>query len=305
MVDQIERDLAKAGLTTTPSFADGWIDNTVTVVPITTAKQVKDATSAATAAASPEVIDDTDATLPEVALRVGGLTSANTTVAYVDYGASLVRAQSIMMRYDYSQLAVTSGLRTLRGAVTWESIAQARIKNHDANMRAAIVSAGTVNASDELLPQIPLIMSNGFVFVLAPDRTIQGIITTADLSQQFADLAGPFFVLAEIERRLRRIIDRTFTVEEIRSAANPADGARHPQAAHHLTLGECHRMLQQPDNWSRLKWQVDRDVFSEALDGVRITRNEIMHFSPDPLDTSQLDELNAFARWLRVLDPHD
>jgi hypothetical protein len=128
-------------------------------------------------------------------------------------------------------------------------------------------------------------------------------VTTADLSQQFADVAGPFFVVAEIERRLRRIINRTFNADDVRAAANPADSSRRPESADRLTLGECGRLLQQPANWARLKWQVDRDVFIEGLEGVSRTRNEIMHFSPDPLEPAQIVDLNSFAKWLRTLDP--
>jgi len=298
IVEQIERDLAEARVTTAPSFIDGWIDNSVTLIPLTKATG-----RPAGANTTAEVVEATDASLPEVALRVGGLPSANITVASVEQGATLLRAQSIMMRHDYSQLAVMSGPRTLRGAVTWESIAQARIRNPGADLRAATVSAETVTAGDDLLSQIPRIMRAGFVFVVAPDRTLQGIVTTADLSQQFADLAGPFFVLAEIERRLRRIIDRTFSADDLRAAADPADSSRQPESADHLTIGECVRLLERPTNWARLKWQVDRVVFIEALDGVRRTRNEIMHFSPDPLEPVQITELNSFAKWLRTLDP--
>lgn len=298
IVEQIERDLQAVGIATDPSFIDGWIDNIVTLIPLT--RVTSRPTDAVAVAAD---VEATDAALPEVALRVGGLASANTTVASVEHDATLQRAQSIMMRYDYSQLAVMSGPRTLRGAVTWESIARARITNPGADLRAAIIPAETVTAGDELLSQIPRIMSTGFVFVVATDRMLQGIVTTADLSQQFADLAGPFFVVAEIERRLRRIINRTFDADDVRAAANPADPSRRPESADQLTLGECSRLLQVPTKWQRLRWQVDRDVFIEGLEGVSRTRNEIMHFSPDPLDQAQIVELISFAKWLRTLDP--
>ncbi|MFN8124665.1 MAG: hypothetical protein U0237_19835 [Thermoleophilia bacterium] len=62
--------------------------------------------------------------------------------------------------------------------------------------------------TDDLIALIPRIISESFVFVLGADETIAGIVTMADLSEQFATLANPFFLLGEIERRLRLILVR-------------------------------------------------------------------------------------------------
>ncbi|MET9226759.1 CBS domain-containing protein [Lentzea sp. NPDC003310] len=297
IVEQIERELKEAGLTTTPEFTDCWIDNEVTLVPISVTKQL------APVSPSLESTEITDHALPDVALRVDNLPSANISVISVAPDSSLATAQSLMMRHDFSQLAVMSGSRNLRGAVSWESIAQARIRNPHAPLREAITRVETVYGRDNLLARVPLIMSAGFVFVLSKDKTIQGIVTTADLSQQFADLANPFFVLAEIERRLRRRINSQFTCEEIAACKNPRDTQRQVSSADDLTLGECVRLLDEPSRWEQLDWKLDRQVFIEALNDVRSVRNEVMHFSPDPLDSGQLTHLDNFVRWLRKLEP--
>lgn len=187
VVDQIERDLGKVGLATHPSLMEGWIDDTITLTPVAHRK-----TNSTESGVSVKPVEAVDRSLPDVALRVGSLPSANRKVVGVALDASLEQAQSLMMCYDYSQLAVVSGLRDLRGAVSWESIAQARIRDPRAELREAIAPAETVRSSDDLLAQIPRIMEAGFVFVLAEDKRINGIVTTADLSQQFADLAKPF-----------------------------------------------------------------------------------------------------------------
>jgi hypothetical protein len=216
---------------------------------------------------------------------------------------SLAKAQSLMMRHDYSQLAVMSGPRKLRGAITWESIAQAKIRNPSAELPEAVVSCQLVKDRDDLLEQIPRIIDAGYVFVEAIDASIGGIVTTSDLSNQFAVLANPFFVLSEIEGRLRRIIDRTFSDEELQAACDPAGGAREVRSAHDLTFGEYVHLLESPERWDRLGWALDRTVFVDALHKVRRTRNEVMHFSPDPLDQAQMTEMENFVKWLRRLDP--
>jgi hypothetical protein len=153
--------------------------------------------------------------------------------------------------------------------------------------------------------QIPRIVDAGFVFVQASasDRQITGIVTTADLSNQFAVLAKPFFLLAEIERRLRRIVDGVFSAEELATVIDPADGEREVKSAEDLTLGEHIRLVEKPVRWERLGWALERKVFIEALDQVRMIRNEVMHFSPDPLEEGQICALENFLKWLRRLSP--
>jgi predicted transcriptional regulator len=300
IVDRIERDLKAAGLITVPSFTEGWIDNDVALVPVQKGEGTE-----VTGTVSPEVdiVEAADRALPQVSLTIGSLPSANLGVSYVSPQDHLDRAQSIMMRHDYSQLAVMSGTRNLRGAISWESIAQARIRNPSAGLVEAVIAAEVVRSDDDLLAQIPRIADAGFVFVQAFDRHFSGIVTTADLSNQFATLAKPFLLIAEIERRIRRIIDRAFILPEIRGATDPSDADRPVESADDLTVGEYVRLLENPDRWVRLGWALDRKEFIEALHQMRGIRNDVMHFSPDPLDDEQIVQMQTFLKWLRRLDP--
>ncbi|MDP9398861.1 MAG: CBS domain-containing protein [Actinomycetota bacterium] len=237
----------------------------------------------------------------QLALRVESLKSANTDVAHVAPTASLITAQSIMLRYDYSQLAVLSGSHTLRGAVSWESIAKARLLDGNPSLATCTQPSDPVAADEDLLGLIPRITDQGFVFVRdAQDRRIRGIVTLADVSHEFSRLAGPFFLLGEIERRLRRVVDGHFTAEELRTVASST--SRQIESADDLTLGEYVRLLQQPESWERLQWPLDRSQFIKALDEVREVRNDVMHFSPDPLGDEEVGRMSAFLRWLRLMD---
>jgi CBS domain-containing protein len=200
----------------------------------------------------------------------------------------LETAQALMMRYDYSQLPVMSGPRNLRGAVSWESIAQARINKTDANLRDCTVDTAYHRF--------------GLRFVQGADGKITGIVTTADLSNQFANLARPFFILGEIKRRIRRIVDDRFSVDDLKSCANPGDPTREIGSARDMTMGEYVRLLENPTCWSRLDWGLNRRVFIEALKRIQKARNEVMHFSPDPLDDEDLLNLENFVKWIKKLD---
>jgi CBS domain-containing protein len=294
IVEHIREALESEGLKTEPSFVDVWIDACVKLVPLEPRRDLP--ASSAVAAQVPE-----QAVQPEVYLRVGSLKSANSGVVFVCPQDDVQKAQSLMLRHGYSQLAVLSGERELRGAVSWESIAQARIRTPNAALADATVAAELVREDDDLLAQIPRIVSAGFVFVQAKDRRIGGIVTTADLSEEFARTANPFFILGEIEKRLRTIIDGIFSADELADVVGSEDSDRTVSKADHLTFGEYLRLLENPNRWARLNWQLDRKVFIEALDEVREIRNDIMHFSPDPLDEEGVFKLRNFAQWLRKL----
>lgn len=62
------------------------------------------------------------------------------------------------------------------------------------------------------------------------------------------------------------------------------------------------RLLEQETNWQRLGWALDRRTFVDALTEVKSIRNDVMHFSPDPLDDSQVASLRLFLKWVRGLD---
>jgi restriction system protein len=295
ITEEIKRDLDAAGLDTVPSFTEGWIDTIVALVPIT--HHVSDSDDAVG-------IESATVNAPaQVSLRIGSLASANVGVESVRLDDTLERAQALMMRKDYSQLAVQSGPRDLRGAISWESIAQAKIRKPDAGLRDVIFTPEVVGLNDDLLARIPMIVDASFVFVQAPDRQISGIVTTADLSVEFATLAKPFFLLAEVERRLRRLIDKHFTKEEIAAIVDPGDTDRAAASASDLTIGECARLLEEPGRWGRLGWALDRAIFIGQLHDIRLIRNDIMHFSPDPLDEEQIRKIELFLRSLRKLDP--
>ena len=68
-----------------------------------------------------------------------------------------------------------------------------------------------------------------------------------------------------------------------------------------LTLGECQRLIENPDNWRSLAIQIDRGVFIKQLDNVRLIRNDVMHFDPDGIADQDLDRLRDFVRLLQNL----
>lgn len=83
---------------------------------------------------------------------------------------------------DYSQVAVLTNPRTLHGAVSWKSVAEARHLSSDANFSDAIDLSARSRVFDydtRLLDVVDTLRQDDFIFVRDFDHKITGIITTA------------------------------------------------------------------------------------------------------------------------------
>lgn len=300
VVERIQSALDEYGLATVPSFENGWIDNTIVLFPLQRAL------------AHPGVSETTDLQVEEIgpaaqvksntAQRFADLPTADAGIISIGRDTSICEAQSLMIQNDYSQLPVLSG-RELLGAVSWESISRARMHKPDAVLRDAIVPAIVVSLDDEVLPHVSDITRKAFVFVRRNDRVVNGIVTTTDLSMAFERLAGPFLLVGDVERRLRRVITAVFSLSELQAVHASVDDGRSIESVENMTAGEYIRLLDNPERWLKLGWEVDRQVFVRSLQAYRELRNEVMHFSPDPLEESKLALVRNLLAWLRTAVP--
>ena len=167
-------------------------------------------------------------------------------------------------------------------------------------VRDCMEPAIVVDSSASIFSVIPRIVEHGYVIV-ASDNRVSGIVTASDLAVEFQKLSGPFLLLREIEQHIRKLISGKVSLEELREIRDPTDD-REINGVNDLTLGEYVRIFQNPELWSKLGLQgLSRTEFASALDQVRLIRNDIMHFDPDPLGTEDLAKLTSFARFLQRL----
>jgi CBS domain-containing protein len=303
--ERVDADLNNRGLTTRPDFRAVTLDDAVSV--ILTMQMLSDE--------PPTIIADTQSVALEVApqvtitvdddevawdhgLTIGNLPSASKTVSSVTPDATFEEAITLMIIEDYSQLAVMSGPRSLRGAVSWKSIAKARNANPDAKLSAAIFRAAEVPYTADLISTLPLIQSGEFVFVLGADKSVTGIVTLADVVEVYGQMASPFFMIGRIDQRLRRIIETTFLMKTIIAQCDP-DGERGLDGYDQLTMGDYQRILENPDCWDKLGWALDRRLFSARLKEIAQVRNNLMHFNNDPLPDDMVSMLRNFLDLLQ------
>jgi CBS domain-containing protein len=161
----------------------------------------------------------------DVGLTVGNLKSALNGVTSVAPNATFDEAITLMLLNGYSQLAVLSGSHTLRGAITWQSIAYARNSNPHASFAAAIVRAHEARYDQELVEILPDLETWDFVFVRNEKNEVAGIVTTADVVGKYRELSTPFILIGELDQVLRQLIARTFTLQDVTSLCD-SDGSR-------------------------------------------------------------------------------
>ncbi|MEU8387491.1 CBS domain-containing protein [Micromonospora sp. NPDC048843] len=211
---------------------------------------------------------------------------------------SIVLARTLMLRYNYSQLAVIDDDGTFQGAISWESIAKAQMAHQAVPTVDQAKQTVPDAAYDELvLPRIDEISSRGFIFIRSRDgKTIAGIVTAADLTNRFGEIARPFTMIEECERRLRRRVKR-IAADIIEAATNK----RHKDAGS-LTLGAYVHVFKDEKHFLLLDWPLDHAQFVQQVKDVADIRNKMMHFSPDPIP-SEWGAIDGLLAMLHAVDP--
>lgn len=307
VVERIEAELEAAGLRTDPHFSTIWIDAPVIfrkreaqAPAIETVPVVADQRGAETV----EAVEPADSA--DMTHLVRMLEAANREVISVNPQESIERAVTLMLAYDFSQLAVMTGPRDLKGAISWKSIGS-RLSQRTPLTKVgdAMEQATEVSDADKLLDVTKTIIEKDYVFVrAAADRKITGIVTATDLSEQFRGLSEPFLLLGRIESQIRRLIQKFFDVDALRAACDGNDPDRKATVtkASQLTFGEYQRIFEKEENWAKLGFVACRKTFCKELDEVRKLRNEIMHFHPDVIEDGDFEQLRRFSRLLERLD---
>ncbi len=80
-----------------------------------------------------------------------------------------------------------------------------------------------------------------------------------------------------------------------------SSSARKPQNVADLTFGQYVRLFQHPVIWTKLELKIDATVLTALLEEVRVIRNDVMHFDPDPMTPEELNTLRKAVRFMQQL----
>jgi FOG: CBS domain len=294
---QVAAELDNHSLSTVPDFEAVNLDAQVSLVIAPTDTESGQEPEKGAATATPTIPAESQET-HIIGLTVGNLPSALSGVVAVSPSATFEEAITEMAVNGYSQLAVLAGTRNLRGAITWESIARARHADSNAPFSKAIIKARDVTYDQHLIEVLPLLAEFDFVLVRDQTNTIAGIVTANDVAAAYGAMATPFFLIGELDQRLRRILSETFEVEYAAKLCAPDDD-RDITSFDDLSIGDYQRILQNRDAWELLGWPLDRNVFVKRIDELREIRNDLMHFNPDPIPDDAVHKIRHMIALLR------
>lgn len=328
IVREIRRALKQAGLKTEPDFEFEYIDGFIGFV----LQGAEPTPSAAVPSVTPEGVDqgqlqtqgDKDSVATLVAdtveqpcdevvtisspvtgdptYRIGKLAAANRYPVSVKPDSTIAQAVTLMLVNNYSQLPVMQSDVTVKGVVSWSSIgSRLALGLISDSVNNCMDKAVERSSEDSLFAVVNDIVQYQYVLIRGKDNKIKGIVTASDISGQFGQLAEPFLLIGEIEQHIRILIQEKFSIEDLRDAADPEDSAREINSVQDLTFGEYIRLLENPERWTKLNLRVDRGIFIERLQKVRIIRNEVMHFDPDGISEDERNDLRQVAQFMQTL----
>lgn len=238
----------------------------------------------------------------QIDYRISALKSANVAPVSVKPDDELNRDTTIMTANNFSQLPAMTNERSVKGVVTWKSIAEKiLIQKQNGMVKDYMVREVVLYDDSSMFAAIDKIKEFDYVLVRnSKDEIIMGIVTSSDLGEQFGFFAEPFLLIGKCELLVRRLIYGRFSKEELQSAKNQSDEGREISSVHDLTFGEYIRLLENKGKWEKLCTRLDRNYFIEKMTIIRDIRNDIMHFDPNASNLDQVEEIRAFNRLVEI-----
>ncbi|GAA3709733.1 CBS domain-containing protein [Gordonia hankookensis] len=289
VADEIDADLVNYDLLTTPNYLKVGMEDVVLLHRRRTDTD-RDEEEAAD--------DDAMPTLSEIGITLGNISFTSSDVVKVSPDSSLDEAITLMLLNDFSQLPVVAGPRSVKGAVTWQSIARARHRDVEAKLRDAMIPALQLPYDKELVDVLSDLQKHDFVLVMNAQRELTGIVTTADVVDAYGRLATPFLLIGELDQILRRVISDHVDIGKVSSICHLSSDRRIVSFSQ-LTMAHYEAILRDDSVWETLNWPLDRNTFLEGLSDLRKVRNDVVHFNRDTVPTHVINQFRQMIRLLR------
>ena len=311
VVETVKQALVDAGLSTNPDMEDPPIDGSLQFT--LDAPDDKDSPSSDAKPTShveedgKSDDDDTEEKSPTRTVRTLLAAKKRDHVISVTREQPVAEAVTLMLRYDYSQLPVMVGTRQVHGMISWRSIGAARIDGRSCERVADCYEReyDEVSVEAPLVEAVDKITQHEAVLVRGTNQEIVGIVTANDLSLRFHVLIEPILLLEEIETRIRRLLNRVFSPEELADMMDTSDERHEIAGASDLSIGGYMKRIEKQEDWVKLDLDLSRTQVINLLDDVRKIRNEVMHqFSMDELSPEDLDVLRGMRRLLLQVRYH-
>ena len=199
---------------------------------------------------------------------------------------SILKAKSLMLLNDFSQVPVLSADEKILGAVSWKSIG--KIESLGINSPYIIdyiEESAIINESDDFLKYMKLVAKKDYVLVKDKKEKLQGIITTYDMTINFKNFLIPFLHIGIIEDCIRSLIKKN----EIEVKKDADD----------LTFGEYKKLFEKDENWNKINLKLDKNVFIEKLEEIRKLRNNIAHYKRKGISSDEIFSIISFTTMMQ------
>ncbi|CAA2140045.1 CBS domain-containing protein [Methylobacterium bullatum] len=306
-VRYINEQLDIVGLRTVPDYTGIWVDTPITFELVSEHQEEENEVEAqgdfnvSEASVEEQVLTGGNPT-SDPSYTIGEIASANRTPVKVSPNSSLSEAMTLMMTRNFSQLPVMSNDRDVKGVISWESIGLRTSTNmHGPDVQSYMDIPHEIPISASLFNAINMIVDHNYVLIRGTDRRITGIVTATDIALQFETISTPFLLIAEIEKNIRIIIDKKLNIIDIKGACAAEHLPENFNKAADLTFGNYVRIFENSSCFSKMGLGLDKKTFADDLTEVNAVRNDVMHFSPDPLTNQELSSLRNMAALLNRL----
>ncbi|GAB3204492.1 CBS domain-containing protein [Nocardia tengchongensis] len=253
-------------------------------------------------------IDSDDApvgAMPQRPFLISDIPSSQQDFAKVSSEYTFAQAVTTMRGDGINHLPVVDGDSHLRGVLTWQSIAR-RLESSTTPTLANSIESGHVAGLDDRLfdKHLLTICTHGYVLVRDDMGKLCGKITLADLSTRFHEVTRPYFMVGDIELRLRKLLGARLDAEaimQVQPNAKKTGKIDDLQFGQYISLLANRTMLNHgcqnaDENWAALSWPtVDRTMFLSLLESVRKIRNSIAHFHTAPITEADLKQLELLS----------
>lgn len=215
----------------------------------------------------------------------------------------LIEATTLMIYHDFSQLPIINGTRTVEGVVSWKSIGRAiSLGKQCLTVSDCKEDITTLNYDDSLFHSVKVVLEKEVVLVRQKDGTISGIVTATDIGQQFISMAEPFLLIEQIENHVRKLLDKKFDQSDLTFDNTYQEKPKDVKSLSDLNFGQYVRLLENPQKFEKLKLNIDRGLLTSKLEEVRKIRNDVMHFDPDGISPTNLEQLRQILNFLHTIN---
>lgn len=208
----------------------------------------------------------------------------------------------------YSQVPVCDDDKHLIGYISWDVIFKnicindGTISGKVRDFMSTNIDGLIISFSTSLREALSRIKEVEFL-ILVDDimrLNVHGLVTVADLSNNYSSIMQGYILISEIEHRLRDVISKAeITYADVKNLTKRDD----VDSIDKLTIGNICYMLNNPRVWQRtsISHYHDQTAFHETLSRVCLIRNRIMHVNWPTHETEADDDLSCLTKFLQRL----